>query len=218
MFGWITDFVTQSGYLGIALLMFAENIFPPIPSELIMPLAGFSAAEGDLSLIGVLIAGTIGSLLGALPWYYAGYYFKLDRLKRLADRHGRWLTMTSDDVDTASSWFRRYGASAVFFGRLIPTVRTLISVPAGINRMGMVRFLAWSALGTVLWTAFLTLAGYVLQFQYDLVAGWLDPVTQAVVAFLILGYVYRVVTFGRRQKKQRERRADKNASSVRQER
>ena len=218
MFGWITDFVTQSGYLGIALLMFAENIFPPIPSELIMPLAGFSAAEGDLSLIGVLIAGTIGSLLGALPWYYAGYYFKLDRLKRLADRHGRWLTMTSDDVDTASSWFRRYGASAVFFGRLIPTVRTLISVPAGINRMGMMRFLAWSALGTVLWTAFLTLAGYVLQSQYDRVAGWLDPVTQVVVAFLVFGYVYRVVTFGRRQRKQQERRTDENASSVRQER
>ncbi|MDY8110963.1 DedA family protein [Fulvimarina sp. 2208YS6-2-32] len=212
MFDWITGFITQSGYLGIAFLMFAENIFPPIPSELIMPLAGFSAAEGDLSLIGVLVAGTIGSLLGALPWYYAGYYFKLDRLKRLADRHGRWLTMTSDDVDTASSWFRRYGASAVFFGRLIPTVRTLISVPAGINRMGMVRFLAWSALGTVIWTTFLTLAGYVLQSQYDLVAGWLDPVTQAVVAFLVLGYVYRVVTFGRRQKKQREHRTDEKAS------
>ncbi len=202
MFNWITDFVTQAGYLGIVLLMFAENIFPPIPSELIMPLAGFSAARGDLNLVGVLLAGTIGSLLGAMPWYYAGYFFRKRRLKRLADRHGRWITMTSDDVDTASEWFERYGASAVFFGRLIPTVRTLISVPAGIARMNLLVFLAWSTLGTVIWTAFLTFAGYILESQYDRVATWLDPVTKVVIGLLILGYVYRLFTYHRRVDRQ----------------
>ena len=208
MFTWITDFVTQAGYVGVALLMFAENIFPPIPSELIMPLAGFSAARGDLNLVGVLLSGTIGSLLGALPWYYAGYFFRRERVKRLADRHGRWLTMTSDDVDTASDWFDRYGASAVFFGRLIPTVRTLISVPAGIARMDLLRFLAWSTMGTLIWTAFLTLAGYILESQYERVAAWLDPVTKVVVAGLVLGYVYRVATYGRRMEKQSRRKKE----------
>ena len=208
MFTWITDFVTQAGYVGVALLMFAENIFPPIPSELIMPLAGFSAARGDLNLVGVLLSGTIGSLLGALPWYYAGYFFRRERVKRIADRHGRWLTMTSDDVDTASDWFDRYGASAVFFGRLIPTVRTLISVPAGIARMDLLRFLAWSTMGTLIWTAFLTLAGYILESQYDRVAAWLDPVTKVVVAGLVLGYVYRVATYGRRMEKQSRRKKE----------
>ncbi len=207
MFTWITDFVSQAGYVGVAFLMFAENIFPPIPSELIMPLAGFSAARGELSLLGVLLAGTIGSLLGALPWYYAGYFFQKKRLKRLADRHGRWLTMTSDDIDTASDWFARYGASAVFFGRLIPTVRTLISVPAGIARMNLFTFLAWSALGTLIWTAFLTFAGYILESQYDRVAAWLDPVTKIVVGLLILGYVYRVVTYRHRVDRQQSGQA-----------
>ena len=203
MFDWITSFVAQAGYLGVAFLMFAENIFPPIPSELIMPLAGLSAARGELNLFGVLLAGTAGSLLGALPWYYAGYYLRKDRLKRLADRHGRWLAMTSGDVETASKWFERFGTAAVFIGRLIPTVRTLISVPAGIARMKLPVFLAWSMLGTLIWTAFLTLAGYILESQYERVAGWLDPVTKAVVGFLILGYLYRVVTYGRRVEKQR---------------
>ena len=202
MFTWITDFVTQAGYLGVALLMFAENIFPPIPSELIMPLAGFSAARGDLNLFGVLLAGTIGSLLGALPWYYAGYFLREERLKRLAQRHGRWITMTSKDVVTASAWFHRYGASAVFFGRLIPTVRTLISVPAGIARMSLIVFLAWSTLGTLIWTTFLTFAGYLLESQYERVAQWMDPVTKIVVAILVFTYLYRVVTYGRRAKKQ----------------
>lgn len=184
--------------------MFAENIFPPIPSELIMPLAGFSAARGDLNLVGVLLSGTIGSLLGALPWYYAGYFFRKKRLKRLADRHGRWLTMTSNDVDAASNWFDRYGVAAVLFGRLFPTVRTLISVPAGIARMNLPSFLAWSALGTLIWTAFLTFAGYILENQYELIAAWLDPVTKLVVAALIIGYVYRVTAYGRRLRKRRK--------------
>lgn len=198
MFIWITDFVGEAGYLGVALLMFLENVFPPIPSELIMPLAGFAAARGDLSLAGVLAAGTIGSILGALPWYWAGYHFRLNRLKRIADRHGRWLTMTAEDVDTASDWFGRYGASAVFFGRLIPTVRTLISVPAGIARMRLPAFLAWSSLGTFLWTAALTLAGYVLESQYERVAAWLDPAAKLVVMALSIAYLYRVATYGRR--------------------
>ena len=135
----------------------------------------------------MLVAGTARSLLGALPWYYAGYYFHRERLERFASRHGRRLTMTPQDVQTASDWFERYGASAVFFGRLIPTVRTVISVPAGINRMGLPRLPG--AVGAGNGNAgprFLAFAGSILQSQYDRVAGWLDPATWLVIGVIVV--------------------------------
>jgi len=195
MFDWITGFVVRSGYVGVFLLMLAENVVPPIPSELIMPLAGFTAARGQLSLIPVILAGTAGSLLGAVLWYIVGKRLGLDRLKHLAARHGRWLTLSPDDVDRADDWFRRHGARAVFFGRLIPTVRTLISVPAGIAGMPLRSFLAWSTLGTGLWTALLAGAGYLLQSQYQRVSDYLNPVSTVIVVLIIGWYLYRVVTF-----------------------
>jgi membrane protein DedA with SNARE-associated domain len=195
MFDWITGFVMRGGYVGVFLLMLAENVVPPIPSELIMPLAGFTAARGQLSFILVVIAGTVGSLLGAVFWYYVGQRLGSERLKRLAARHGRWVTLSPDDVDKADDWFRQHGTRAVFFGRLIPTVRTLISVPAGIAGMPLPRFLAWSVLGTSLWTALLAGAGYLLQSQYDRVSDYLNPVSTIVVVLIIGWYLYRVVTF-----------------------
>jgi membrane protein DedA with SNARE-associated domain len=195
MFDWITGFVVRSGYVGVLLLMLAENVVPPIPSELIMPLAGFTAARGQLSLLLVVVAGTAGSLLGAVLWYYVGRRLGSERLKQLAARHGRWLTFSPDDVDRADDWFGRHGARAVFFGRLIPTVRTLISVPAGIAGMPLPRFLAWSVLGTSLWTALLAGAGYLLQSQYNRVADYLNPVSTVIVVLIIGWYLYRVVTF-----------------------
>jgi membrane protein DedA with SNARE-associated domain len=195
MFDWITGFVVRSGYVGVLLLMLAENVVPPIPSELIMPLAGFTAARGQLSLALVILAGTVGSLLGAVLWYYVGKRLGLERLKHLAARHGRWVTLSPDDVDRADGWFRRHGAKAVFFGRLIPTVRTLISVPAGIACMPLPAFLAWSVLGTSLWTALLAGAGYLLQSQYERVSDYLNPVSTVVVVLIIGWYLYRVATF-----------------------
>jgi membrane protein DedA with SNARE-associated domain len=195
MSDWITGFVVRSGYVGVLLLMLAENVVPPIPSELIMPLAGFTAARGQLSLALVILAGTVGSLLGAVLWYYVGKRLGLERLKHLAARHGRWVTLSPDDVDRADGWFRRHGAKAVFFGRLIPTVRTLISVPAGIACMPLPAFLAWSVLGTSLWTALLAGAGYLLQSQYERVSDYLNPVSTVVVVLIIGWYLYRVATF-----------------------
>lgn len=195
MFDWLTHFVTEGGYVGIAALMFLENIFPPIPSELIMPLAGFSAARGELNIILVILSGSIGALCGAVPWYLLGRLFGKRRVKGLARRLGRWFVMSEDDVEKACTWFHRYGAAMVFFGRFIPAVRTLISVPAGITRLNFWTFLGFSALGTVLWTSFLALAGYVLETQYERVAVWLDPGTKIVVAFFVILYLYRVITY-----------------------
>ena len=202
MFTWIASLIEQTGYLGIALLMFAENVFPPIPSELIMPLAGFTAARGELSLPGAIVAGSVGSLLGALLWFYIGRWVGTERLKRWAGRYGRLLTMTPGDVEAADRWFDRHGGKAVMIGRLVPGVRTLISVPAGISGMSLARLVAWSAVGTLLWTALLTIAGYVLEGQYDRVVGWVNPVSNLIIGVLVLGYLYRVLTFRKRVRKE----------------
>ncbi|TWA65591.1 membrane protein DedA with SNARE-associated domain [Azospirillum baldaniorum] len=195
MFEWITDLVESGGYAGIALLMLLENVFPPIPSELIMPLAGFVAARGDLSLPLVVLAGTVGSVAGALVWYYAGLWLGSERLKRLAARHGRWLTVAPAQVDEATGWFRRHSGASVLIGRLIPAVRTLISVPAGIAGMSLVRFMVYSTIGTALWSLVLAGAGYLLEGQYDKVSGWMDPVAKLVIAVIAGWYAYRVATF-----------------------
>ena len=198
MFDWITGF-EKMGALGIVLLMFAENVFPPIPSELIMPLAGFSAARGEHNLLVVIIAGSIGSLFGALLWYYIGKKIGAERLERWAAKHGRWLTLSPKEVDQACGWFNRHGGKAVFIGRLIPAVRTLISVPAGIAGMPLASFLLYSAAGTILWTTLLAAAGYFLESQYDKVARWMNPVSNVVIGLIVLGYLYRVVRFRRRE-------------------
>ncbi len=197
----MSDLITgfeKMGSLGIALLMVAENVFPPIPSELIMPLAGFSAARGEFNLMIVIIAGSTGSLLGALLWYYIGRKIGAERLERWAAKHGRWLTLSPKEVEQSCAWFNRHGGKAVFIGRLIPAVRTLISVPAGIAGMPLGSFLLYSAAGTILWTALLATAGYLLESQYDKVAHWMNPFSNVVIGLIILGYLYRVLSFRRR--------------------
>jgi membrane protein DedA with SNARE-associated domain len=197
MFDWITSLVEKSGYLGVACLMFAENVFPPIPSELIMPLAGFTAARGDLNFILVIASGTIGSVSGTLLWYYVGRWVTLERLKAFADRHGRWLTLSPDELDKAQGFFSRHCGKAVFLGRLVPAIRTLISVPAGIVEMTLLRFLLYSTAGTVLWNTFLAGAGYMLEAQYHAVAQWMNPVTNVIMGVAVAVYLYRVITFRR---------------------
>ncbi|MGP1397024.1 MAG: DedA family protein [Inquilinaceae bacterium] len=198
MFYWVTGMIEQTGYVGIAILMFLENVFPPIPSELIMPLAGFTAARGDLALVPVVLAGSVGSLAGALLWYYIGKWLGDERLMRWAARHGRWLTVTPRQVERAIRWFDRHGTKAVLIGRLIPAVRTLISVPAGIADMPLPRFLLFSALGTVAWTALLAAAGFWLKDGYMAVSAYVNPVSNLILAAMVLFYVYRVATFRRR--------------------
>lgn len=183
------------GPVGIALLMFIENVFPPIPSELIMPLAGYLATRGDMNIFVVISAGTIGSMLGILPWYFLGRRLGHDGVRKFALRHGRWLTMTASDVDAAADRFKRHGAVSVLVGRLIPTVRTLISVPAGVANMPISQFLALSFVGTFVWTAALAVAGYLLGQAYSVVADYVDPVSTGVLVVLVAVYIYRVITY-----------------------
>lgn len=197
MFDWITDWIEKSGYLGIFVLTFLENVFPPIPSELIMPLAGFKAAQGALSLPLVVASGTAGSLAGASIWYWAGRKLGQSGVERFAARHGRWLTMCPPDVKRAEHWFERHGAAAVLIGRLAPAIRSVISLPAGIGRMPLPTFLLLSAIGTSVWTGLLVGAGYALEAQHERVADYLNPVSNAVFGALALWYAWRVATFRR---------------------
>jgi membrane protein DedA with SNARE-associated domain len=192
MADWIIQFIEQYGYAGIAALMFIENIFPPIPSELIMPFAGFLAAQGNLNPVLVVASGTAGSLLGALPWYFAGRALGLPRLLQLAERHGRWLTVSRDEVQRAESWFVERGPIVLVVGRLVPAVRSVIALPAGVAKLPLPAFCLWTAIGSALWCSALTAAGYLLNRQFDQVGRWMNPVSTGILITLVLTYVYRV--------------------------
>jgi membrane protein DedA with SNARE-associated domain len=199
MADWVISTIESTGYFGIIVLMFLENVFPPIPSELIMPLAGFMAAEGKGNLFGAILAGTVGSVLGALPLYYAGYLLGEDRLKRFADKHGRWLTVSRDDLERARKWFDEHGKLAILICRLVPTLRSLISIPAGIVRMNIALFLLYTAIGASLWTALLVFAGYILGAKFEEVGEYLNPASYVVLAAILLMYFIRVLRGSRKK-------------------
>lgn len=198
MSDWIIATLGRSGYAGIALLMLLENVFPPIPSELIMPFAGFASADGQLRLPLVIVAGSAGSVLGALFWYAVGRWMGQERLKTWASRHGRWMALSPPEIDRSVTWFETHCGKAVLLGRLVPAVRTLISVPAGIATMPIGRFLLYSSIGTLAWSALLATAGYMLEDRFERVEAYLNPVSTVVVGAIVLWYVVRVITFSAR--------------------
>ncbi len=192
---WIIETITNFGYAGIFLLMLVEAVFPPIPSELIIPFAGFSAAQGNLDFIGVIVAASLGSIAGMVPWYLAGRLFGLERVRWLADRFGRWFTLNADEIDIATRFFNRFGPWIVLFGRLLPIIRTLISVPAGLAKMPVPLFFAASLVGILVWNTLLAGAGYVLAEHYELVETWLDPLTLVVLLAVVGLYLFRLATW-----------------------
>lgn len=190
---WINSIMQTMGYPGVVLLMFLENLFPPIPSELIMPAAGFAASSGGLTLWGAILAGIAGSVLGQLPLYYLGRVVGRRRLKRWADRHGRWLMVSAASIDRADAWFSRHGNAAVFYCRVVPGVRSYISIPAGVAKMNLASFLAWTTLGTTIWTSLLTTAGYLLGRNYERVSQWLGPLSTVITLGIIVAIIVWVV-------------------------
>lgn len=194
MLSWIESTLNTLGYGGIVFLMFLENVFPPIPSELVMPLGGYTAARGDLSLLGVVIAGMLGSVLGALPLYYLGYFVGQKRLVSWADTYGRWLALDGEDVRRADSWFAKRGRWAIFVGRLVPGIRSLISIPAGVAKMGLPVFLLFTAFGTAAWAFLLAFLGYLLGENYERVSVWLGPVSKVLLGLIAAWLVGRFLT------------------------
>lgn len=199
MTDWIINTMNSLGYVGIALLMFSENLFPPIPSELIMPLAGFSVSQGEMELVPAIASGVIGTILGAFPWYYLGRIFDESKLEKLANQYGKWIFVSGNDVEKANKWFDRYGNIAVFLGRLVPGVRTLISLPAGINNMKMSSFVIYSTIGTLIWISLLTIAGYLLGENYTLIEKYIAPISK--IALLSIGFLFIIWVIRKQMKK-----------------
>ena len=190
---WITKLIEQAGYLGVAFLMFLETVFPPIPSELIMPLAGLEAQRGNLSLPGVIAAGTAGAMLGNFFWYLLARALGIERFRPFIRRWGRWLTITWRDVERSDKWFQGHGIWFVMIGRMIPTIRSLVSLPAGLLHMRIKRFLIASTIGTAGWTGALASGGWMLGDQYRDIDQYLGPLSIAVLGLLFAYYVFRVV-------------------------
>ena len=200
MVEWINSLMSGLGYWGIGLLMFLENLFPPIPSELIMPLAGFTVAQGKMNFGLAVLAGTIGTMLGTYAWYYLGRLVNYQRLEIWTDRYGKWIGVTSKDIDRVNDWFNTHGRNAVFFGRMVPGIRTLISLPAGMNQMSFAKFTIYSTVGTLIWTLALTTAGFVLGENYGSIEQYLAPVSKLVLFGLIGLFGYWIFKKTRRTK------------------
>ncbi len=182
------------GYIAIMLAMFLENLFPPIPSELIMPLGGFYIYQGQLEFLPVVFAGLIGTVLGALPWYGIGKLVNEEKLEDWLENHGKWIGINPSELARSRRWFSRYGNALVFWGRLVPGIRTLISVPAGIELMPILPFVIWTSAGSFIWTLFLTTAGLALGESYSKVELWIEPFSKLVKFALIFLLLFAAIT------------------------
>jgi membrane protein DedA with SNARE-associated domain len=200
MADWVIRLIDHSGYWGVAFLMFLETVFPPVPSEVIMPIAGVSAAAGRMSLLGVIASGTAGAMAGNLFWYLVARWIGLRRFQSFIKRHGRWLTMDWYDVERVQRLFGRFGGLIVAVGRMMPTLRSIISVPAGLVHMQLAKFLLWSTLGTTGWSAALAVSGYLLKQQFGDIEEVLGPLSSVIIGAILIGYVWRQLTWHKRHR------------------
>lgn len=195
MQAWITDFMEQFGYFGIFLMLTFENIFPPIPSEVILPFGGFMTTTTSLTIPGVIIAATAGSLLGAVILYYIYRLLDVSRLEKLVERWGYLIRVTKKDIHKADAWFDKYGYWTVLFCRMVPLVRSLISIPAGMSGMKFGVFMIFTTIGTLGWNLLLVLIGAALGESWEDIAMYMDVYSNVVYVLIagglvILGFLY----------------------------
>jgi len=192
---WALGIISTVGYPGLGLVMFLENVFPPIPSELVLPLAGWLTLDSEtgFTLLGVTIVGAIGSVAGAFFFYGLGKWFDEKRVRWLLQRFGKWFLLSEDDFDTALTWFDKYDEYVIFFGRMVPLVRSLISVPAGLANMNVGTFTAYTAIGTALWSFLLAFAGRMLGARWAVVSEFIDRYETVVIVVCVLAVAWFVI-------------------------
>ncbi len=195
----ILDFLTLTGYFGVFVLMVLENVFPPIPSEVVLPFIGHLAATGELSFWPALFVATLGSLCGTSIWFLVGWLLGTERLQKFFRNHGGYVAISENDFNSATRYFTKYELPAVFFGRMIPAVRSVISIPAGCVRMKPSLFLFYSALGTLLWNTMLMSVGYFLLNDYTIVDKYISPIADIIIYLFLGAYLAQVIRFVRRK-------------------
>ncbi|MCJ0911161.1 DedA family protein [Mammaliicoccus sciuri] len=200
MESWITSVMEQFGYLGIALLILLENVFPPIPSEVILTFGGFMTTKSDLTVLGVVVASTIGSVGGAVILYWIGRILNVERIERIIEKWGKYLRLTKEDVRKADAWFDKYGPWTVFFCRFIPLIRSLISVPAGMSGMNQWLFLVLTTIGTLIWNLVLVLVGAKVGDNWHQIVNYMDVYSNFMYAVIAIGIIVFVIWFIRKKK------------------
>lgn len=194
----LTHLIQSFGYLAVFILMTLESVFIPIPSEVTMPFAGFLASQGTLNLWFVILAGALGNLVGSLAGYYIGYLLEESVLISWIRKYGKYLLIRESDYHHGAAWFMKYGGAAVFFSRLLPAVRTYVSLPAGMFEMNIGKFSLYTFVGSLLWSGFLTWIGYVLGNQWGSVGNLVKPLEYFVIACFALFVCYFVYRRTRR--------------------
>ena len=201
MQNWIIEVMNTYGYIGILLLIALENIFPPIPSEVILTFSGFLTTTSDATVIGVIIFSTVGSIVGAIVLFGLGRLLDVKRLERIVDRWGHILRLTRKDIQKADAWFRRFGVWAVLIGRLVPLVRSLISIPAGMARMNFGVFLFFTTIGSLIWNSVLVYLGATVGSNWSTIAGYMDTYSNVVVSILGVLFVLLIILYFKSRRK-----------------
>ena len=183
---WATEVISTVGYLGVALLIALESVFPPIPSEVILPLSGSLSAAGRFNAFIMLAFATLGSLAGASILYSIGRWAGERRIGGWLDRYGKWLLLSRDDLYRSREWFYKHGNAAVLVARVIPGMRSIVSIPAGLSSMPYPRFALFTAIGSAMWDGALIGAGYILGKNWEQVKGWIAPFGPIVYGFIAL--------------------------------
>lgn len=198
----ILSIMNVYGYLGVFLLIMIENVFPPIPSEVILLFGGFMTTYSKLSIVGMIVASTLGSLFGAIILYYIGKIFNKDRLKKIiSGKLGKILRLKASDIDKADSWFDNKGNKTVFFCRFIPLIRSLISIPAGMSEMPILKFTIYTVVGSLIWNAVLIIVGSIVGENWTSILNILDTYSHVVVILLAIIFIVGIYIFYKKRKK-----------------
>ncbi|MEM6837842.1 MAG: DedA family protein [Cyanobacteria bacterium P01_C01_bin.120] len=205
MLNWITTWIETLGHWGIFCLMILEHLFPPIPSELIMPLAGFVSSDSEaLSLGWTITAGISGSMLGTLAWYVLGRLAEERQILAWIERYGHWLSLKPQDIQKAMKFFRHSGGFwIVGVGRIIPGIRTYVSVPAGLSQMPLIPYLSYTFIGTAIWTGALAIAGFFLGNRFEQVQTVIAPISKLVLAATVILIIFWIAQRLYKQRYQR---------------
>ena len=201
MEAWIQDIMEQFGYLGVFLLIMVENLFPPIPSEIILTFGGFMTTSTNLTIWGVILASTLGSMIGAIILYGIGLLLDVERLEKIVDRWGHILRLTRDDIHKADKWFDKYGIWTVFFCRFVPLIRSLISLPAGMSNMNFGLFLFFTTIGSLIWNTVLIYLGAAVGSQWEVIVHYMDIYSNIAYALMAIAIIVFIFWFTKKRKK-----------------